>query len=77
MVSRGAQRRRGTWRRAKSTRKLQRAAKDPGKKTFERDESPHREEPDRLLLSALKYWEVRRDLIEERMAAIKSAAAAS
>jgi len=34
------------------------------------------DEPDRLLLSALKYWEVERDLIEERLAT-KSATAAS
>jgi hypothetical protein len=33
--------------------------------------------PDKLLLSALKYWEVERDLIEERMATMRSAAAAS
>ena len=32
--------------------------------------------PDKLLLSALKYWEVERDLIEERLA-MRSAAAAS
>ncbi len=28
------------------------------------------EETDRLLLSSLRYWEVERDLIEERVAAI-------
>jgi hypothetical protein len=33
--------------------------------------------PDKLLLSALKYWEVERDLIEERMATMRSATAAS
>jgi hypothetical protein len=33
--------------------------------------------PDRLLLSALKYWEVERDLIEERLTAMRSATAAS
>jgi hypothetical protein len=33
--------------------------------------------PDRLLLSALKYWEVERDLIEERLAVMRSAPAAS
>jgi hypothetical protein len=31
--------------------------------------SAEAEGTDRLLLSALKYWEVERDLIEERMAA--------
>ncbi|MFL6499793.1 MAG: hypothetical protein ACJ8LL_03655 [Candidatus Udaeobacter sp.] len=35
------------------------------------------EPPDKLLLSALKYWEVERDLIEERMASMRSATAAS
>jgi hypothetical protein len=35
----------------------------------------HRDQSDRLLLSALKYWEVERDLIEERLAATRSATA--
>jgi hypothetical protein len=50
---------------------VHRAAKDPWQKTFERDGSPHGEQTDRLVLSALKYWEIRRDLIEERLAAIR------
>jgi len=29
--------------------------------------------PDKLLLSALKYWEVERDLIEERLSTMRSA----
>ena len=33
------------------------------------DESTESEETDRLLLSSLRYWEVERDLIEERLAA--------
>jgi hypothetical protein len=33
------------------------------------DESGVTEETDRLLLSSLRYWEVERDLIEERLAA--------
>jgi hypothetical protein len=33
------------------------------------DESAQAEEIDRLLLSSLRYWEVERDLIEERMVA--------
>jgi hypothetical protein len=33
------------------------------------DESAESEEIDRLLLSSLRYWEVERDLIEERLAA--------
>jgi hypothetical protein len=32
-------------------------------------ESAEAEETDRLLLSSLRYWEVERDLIEERLAA--------
>jgi hypothetical protein len=35
----------------------------------------HHDQPDRLLLSALNYWEVERELIEERLDAIRSAAA--
>ena len=63
------------WRRAKSKGKLERPTKDSGRKTIEGDDSG--EQPDRLLVSALKYWEVKRDLIEERLAAIRSATAAS
>jgi hypothetical protein len=40
------------------------------------DESLDVDQPDRLLVSALKYWEVERDLIEERLAT-RSATAAS
>ena len=69
--------RRGKWRRAKSRRKLQRAAKDPGPKTLDPDEASRCDQPDRLLLSALKYWEVERDLIEERLATRRSVPAAS
>jgi hypothetical protein len=76
MVRGGARPARRTWRRAKSRRKLQRAVKRLEQKTATR-ESPHDEQPDRLLLSALTYWEVRRDLIEERVAAIRSAPAVS
>ena len=68
--------RRGRWRRAKARRKLQKAAKNSVQKTNAPNEVPHRDQPDRLLLSALKYWEVKRDLIEERLAT-RSAAAAS
>ena len=77
MVTGAAARRRHVrWRRAKSRRKLRKAAKDSGRKMIERDDSVNDEPPDRLLLSALKYWEVERDLIEERLA-IKSAPAVS
>ena len=66
--------RRGKWRRAKSRRKLQRAAKDSGPNTLDPDESLRCDEHDRLLLSALKYWEVERDLIEERLASMRRSA---
>jgi hypothetical protein len=33
------------------------------------DESAQAEEIDRLLLSSLRFWEVERDLIEERLEA--------
>jgi hypothetical protein len=33
------------------------------------DESAEPEQTDRLLVSALRFWEVERDLIEERLAA--------
>jgi hypothetical protein len=69
--------RRGKWRKAKSRRKLQRAAKDSGPNTLGPDESLLCDQHDRLLLSALKYWEVERDLIEERLATRRSAPAAS
>jgi hypothetical protein len=77
MVGAASRGRRGKWRRAKPKRKLQRAAKDPGPKTLEPDEALRSDQPDRLLLSALKYWEVERDLIEERLNARGSAAATS
>ena len=60
--------RRRRWPRAKSRGKLQKSAKDPGQKTLEPDQFLNDEQPDRLLLSALRYWEVERDLIEERLA---------
>ena len=77
MVTGGARSRRGRWGRAKPTRIVQRAAKDDARKTSKHDNSVNREPPDRLLLSALKYWEVERDLIDERLAAMRSATAAS
>lgn len=75
MVTGGARGKRGKWRRAKARRKLQKAAKDSGKKTTSPNDVLHRDQPDRLLLSALKYWEVERDLIEERMSSFTSATA--
>jgi len=75
MVTGGARPRRRKWRRAKSKRKLQRAAKDSGPEALAPDEAMHRDQPGRLLLSALNYWEVERELIEERLANIRSATA--
>gem|GEM_PF-2426750 len=77
MVTGPGRQQRGRWRRAKSGRKVQKVAKDSGRKMIAGDGSARRDQPDRLLASALKYWEVERDLIEERMAAIRSATAAS
>jgi hypothetical protein len=77
MVTGEARPRRGRWRRAKARRKLQKAAKVSGQKAVAPDQALHRDQPDRLLLSALKYWEVERDLIEERLAHIRSATAVS
>jgi hypothetical protein len=68
MVTGAGQRRRGRWGRSKSRRKLEKAAKDSGPKALAPDEALHHDQPDRLLLSALHYWEVERDLIEERLA---------
>jgi hypothetical protein len=77
MVTGAARRGRGRWRRVKSRRKLERTAKNQGEKTLERDEPLQGDQADRLLLSALKYWEVERDLIEERLDTMSSATAAS
>jgi len=77
MVIGAARGRRRNWRRTKSERRRQKAGKDPVQKTIERDESLQGEQSDRLLLSALKYWEVERDLIEGRLATMRSATAAS
>ena len=75
METGGARPRRRRWRRAKSRRKLEKATNDSGLKTVPPEEVMHRDQSDRLLLSALKYWEVERDLIEERLAATRSATA--
>ena len=77
MVTGAARRGRGRWRRVKSRRKLERTAKNQGRKTMVTNGSVGCDPPDRLLLSALKYWEVERDLIEERLTAMRSATVAS
>ena len=77
MITGAARRERERWRRAKSKRKRETAAKNQGRKTMAANEFVGCDPPDRLLLSALKYWEVERDLIEERLTAMRSATAAS
>src|SRR5437016_3154551 len=67
-----AARRRRRWRMPKSKRRRQRSSKPSAQWRREMSDdngSTEAEGIDRLLLSALKYWEVERDLIEERMAA--------
>ena len=73
MVTGAGQRGRERWRRAKSRRKLERVTKSQGRN----NEAVGGDPPDKLLLSALKDWEVERDLIEERLATMRSATAAS
>jgi hypothetical protein len=75
MVTGGARSRRGRWRRAKSRPTLEKAAKNSGQKAAAPEEAMRRDQPDRLLLSALNYWEVERELIEERLASIRSVTA--
>ena len=60
---------------SKSRRRSQKTTKRFGASQPERieyDESAQLEQTDRLVLSALRYWEVQHDLIEERIAAIRS-----
>jgi hypothetical protein len=72
----GAARSRGVrWRTVEVQTQMAKTSKRFGASQPERmdyDESAEFEETDRLLLSALRYWEVQRDLIEERIAAIRS-----
>jgi hypothetical protein len=70
-----ARRRRG-WRTSKSTSRAKKSnqrseAWQP--EIADNGESAETEEIDRLLLSSLKFWEVERDLIEERLAVSRSA----
>jgi hypothetical protein len=70
--------RRAGWRRSKSKRRPEKRHKKfaavlpalPNRSQAQRDE-----QIDRLLLSALKFWETERDLIEERLRVARSAAA--
>ena len=68
----GAGRRRHKgWRAANSTRRRQRWGKreEAWRPEMVNGESAEPEQTDRLLVSALRIWEVEHDLIEERMAA--------
>jgi hypothetical protein len=60
------------WRTPKSSRRSRQSSKrsEPWQpEVIDGDESADAEETDRLLLSSLRFWEVERDLIEERLAA--------
>jgi len=68
------------WRTSKSMRRQQKRTKGSEEHNPDRIntmKSAGFEETDRLLLSALRYWEVQRDLIEERIPAIRSVSAPS
>lgn len=54
----------------RTPRKLSKRSETLQPETLDDNESAQAEEIDRLLLSSLRYWEVERDLIEERIAAI-------
>jgi hypothetical protein len=68
----GAARRRRRWRISKSKQRRQKSSKPSAqwrRKMSADNGSAAAEGIDRLLLSALKYWEIERDIIEERMQA--------
>jgi len=68
-----ARAKRARWRTLKFKRRPRKLGKRSGTsqpKTMDDNESAQAEEIDRLLLSSLRFWEVERDLIEERKAAI-------
>ena len=70
----GARQTRGRWRNSKSKRKRQTRQKDSQTSTpsiVNGHEAAESEQIDKLLLSSLRYWEVTRDLIDERMAALR------
>ena len=63
---------RAKWRTLKFKRRPRKLSKRSGTswpETMHDDESAQAEEIDRLLLSSLRFWEVERDLIEERLEA--------
>lgn len=62
----------GRWRTMKfkrKPRKLSKRSETSQPEIMDDNESVEAEEIDRLLVSSLRYWEVERDLIEERMTA--------
>ena len=63
---------RAKWRTLKFKRRPRKLSKraETSPETIDENESAEAEEIDRLLLSSLRYWEVERDLIEERVAAM-------
>lgn len=52
-------------------RKLSKLPETSWPEIMDNNESVEAEETDRLLLSSLKFWEVERDLIEERMTTMR------
>jgi hypothetical protein len=64
---------RAKWRALKFKRRSRKLSKCSGtsqSETMDDNEATEAEEIDRLLLSSLRFWEVERDLIEERVAAM-------
>jgi hypothetical protein len=69
-----ARRRRGRWGSSKSKRKRQKNSKRSEASPppmMNGHEPAETDETDKLLLSSLRYWEVTRDLIEERIEALR------
>ena len=63
---------RARWRTLKFKRRQRKLSKRSGTsqpETMDDNESAQAEQIDRLLLSSLRFWEVERDLIEERLEA--------
>ncbi len=65
-----ARRRHTSSRASKARRRPSKCLEISPPETMDDAEFAQAEETDRLLLSSLRYWEVERDLIEERVAAI-------
>ena len=60
---------RAKWRTLKFKRRQRKLSKRPGTSQPETMNDNEAEQIDRLLLSSLRFWEVERDLIEERLQA--------